>query len=178
MNTNPKETAGSKKAPLHLVPAALLEETSVALMEGIQKGYGRQNWRYSNVHATTYHAAILRHLAAWGEGEDVDPDSSNGKTHLGAIAASVAILLDAARHGTLVDDRVVRVPDSIPPDIPFPALPTGYTVWKYRGGFWKPDAVVWYSVFVAIDGGSWSAPRLGVPSGTELHYIEAIKTSP
>ena len=61
------------------------------------------NWRASPVCATTYISAILRHLNQWRDRQDDDPES--GRSHLAHIAANCAILMDAAKHGTLEDDR-------------------------------------------------------------------------
>lgn len=70
---------------------------------------GHFNWRKSKVCVTTYVAAIMRHLNAFRDGENDDPES--GLPHLAHIGASVNILLDAQACGTLVDDRSIRVAD-------------------------------------------------------------------
>lgn len=70
--------------------------------------YGAYNWRESGVSATTYVNAIMRHLNAWRDGEDLDPES--GISHLAHIACSCNIMLDADFCGTLGDDRH-KVPD-------------------------------------------------------------------
>ena len=48
----------------------------------------------------------MRHLNAWRDGEDLDPES--GLSHIAHIATSCNILLDAAACGTLQDDRNKR----------------------------------------------------------------------
>jgi hypothetical protein len=103
MNPNPKKAFGDKKVPVHLVPPALLIETAVAFKEG--RKYGPFNWRASPVEATTYIGAMYRHLMAYQDGEDLDPESTEGKTHLAGIAACCAILMDANAHGSLIDNR-------------------------------------------------------------------------
>ena len=100
---DPKGAAGAAKCPMHLLPAAALQETAWVHGHGAAK-YGPWNWRESKVNAATYVAAIMRHLDAWREGEDLDPES--GRSHLAHIAASVNILLDSQTHGCLIDDRV------------------------------------------------------------------------
>ena len=65
--------------------------------------YGRRNWRLSSILATTYVGAIRRHLNAWADGEDLDPDS--GKSHLAHIRACCAVVMDAQDCGTMDDDR-------------------------------------------------------------------------
>jgi hypothetical protein len=99
---DPKGEAGSKKTPLHLLPPYALAQTALAHAEGARK-YGPWNWRSNQVCATTYIGAIMRHLTAWQDGEDLDPDS--GLTHIAKIAACCNILMDAQHCGTLVDDR-------------------------------------------------------------------------
>lgn len=102
---DPKGEAGSRKTPLGLIPSPAMEETAKAMKYGADR-YGAYNWRKTGVCATTYVHAILRHLNAWRDGEDNDPES--GITHIAHIAASCNILMDAAACGKLEDDRVVR----------------------------------------------------------------------
>ena len=104
MGANPKQQYGDKKVPLHLVPAALDVAAAWGLGEGAIK-YGPFNWRENSVEVMTYVAAIKRHLAAWVDGEELDPDSITGKHHLDGLAASLAILLDAVRGGFAIDNR-------------------------------------------------------------------------
>jgi Domain of unknown function (DUF5664) len=77
-------------------------ETSKALYAGSKK-YGAWNWRGSKIEYMTYIGAMKRHLDLILEGENFDADSN--AHHLGCIAASCGILLDARKHGTLVDNR-------------------------------------------------------------------------
>jgi hypothetical protein len=102
---DPKGQAGSKKAPLGLVPPYAMEQTAWVHKLGAEK-YGPWNWRETGVCATTYVNAILRHLNAWRDGEDLDPES--GITHLAHIACSANILMDAEYCGKLQDDRNKR----------------------------------------------------------------------
>jgi hypothetical protein len=102
---DPKGQAGAAKTPLHLIPTVAMTSEAEALAQGRDK-YGENNWRESGVNAMTYVGAVLRHLLAWRDGEDVDPES--GVSHLGHIRANCAILLDAAHVGKLVDDRPVH----------------------------------------------------------------------
>lgn len=102
--TNPKDLIGSTKLPLHLWPTTATAAGSIALLNGALK-YGRANWRVIGVRATIYYDAALRHLAAWMEGEECDPD--DGVPHLSAALACIAILIDAKYAGKLNDDRNV-----------------------------------------------------------------------
>lgn len=101
---NPKQAYGDLKAAVHTVPPALLLGAAKAFGEGAKK-YGPFNWRMSKVEAMTYVGAILRHLSAYTDGEDVDPESTTGKLHLEGIAACVGILLDCTYGGFLIDNR-------------------------------------------------------------------------
>lgn len=100
---NPKEAFGDLKPKLHLVPETLVVYAARAMQEGLK--YGPYNWRESAVCASTYVSAVRRHLAAWWDGEETDPESATAKHHLGGAAASLAILIDALECGTLLDDR-------------------------------------------------------------------------
>lgn len=108
--SNPKDAIGSRKLDLGLVPDSLVVGAAVALTDGALK-YGRYNWRVAGVRASIYHAACRRHLAKWWNGEDCetvigdDGEPVPGVGHLSAVAACVAILLDAAAYDKLNDDR-------------------------------------------------------------------------
>lgn len=100
--TNPKDAVGSDKLPLHLFPMTAVVGGSLGLLDGMLK-YGRSNWRQAGVRVSIYVDALERHLTAYMEGEDVDPDS--GLPHLFHAIACLAILIDADAAGKLVDDR-------------------------------------------------------------------------
>ena len=99
---DPKGAAGAKKAPMWLLPPYALQQTAWVHKLGASK-YQPYNWRDTGVCATTYISAIMRHLDAWRDGEDIDPES--GVTHLAHIAASCNILMDANKCDKLIDDR-------------------------------------------------------------------------
>lgn len=100
--TDPKASQAIQKPQLQLIPPALNEETAKALMRGAEK-YGSWNWRNNKVEMMTYLGAMKRHIDCLIEGEDIDPDT--GAHHLGCVAAGCGIVLDARKHGTLVDNR-------------------------------------------------------------------------
>jgi hypothetical protein len=102
---DPKGHAGSLKTPLGLIPPTAMEQVAWAHKLGADK-YGPWNWRETGVCASTYVNAIMRHLNAWRDGEDLDPES--GFSHLAHIACSCNILMDAAAVGKLQDDRNKR----------------------------------------------------------------------
>lgn len=112
--TDPKQAAGDAKIPFAALPVAVLAEDAVAHGEGALK-YGRHNWRRGEVLASTYFAAALRHLFAWFEGEDIDPDS--GLPHLVKARASLGVLRDAQIHGTATDDRPPASPAGLMADL-------------------------------------------------------------
>jgi hypothetical protein len=102
--SNPKDLIGCNKVPLHLWPTTASAVGSLALLDGALK-YGRSNFRTVGVRASIYYDAALRHLMAWFEGEECDPDS--GLPHLGHALACLAILVDADSSGNLNDDRMI-----------------------------------------------------------------------
>jgi hypothetical protein len=104
MNTpnDPKGAIGATKTPLALIPPYAMEQTAWVHKLGSEK-YGPFNWRATGVCATTYVAAIMRHLNAWRDGEDLDPES--GISHIAHVACSCNILLDAQNCDMLQDDR-------------------------------------------------------------------------
>jgi hypothetical protein len=103
---NPKESAGRKKCPMHLLPPEFLIQTANVLGHGADK-YEAWNFRKTKVNLSTYQGAMMRHLTQIAKGEDLD---ESGFPHLAHIAASAAIVLDAAANGMLVDDRPVKHP--------------------------------------------------------------------
>lgn len=103
--SNPKDIVGSMKAPIHLWPTTATVWGSMALLEGMLK-YGRSNFRHVGVRATVYYDALNRHMMAWLEGEDIDPDS--GLPHLAKALGCLAVLLDAQMAGKLNDDRMTK----------------------------------------------------------------------
>lgn len=103
--TNPKDLIGVNKAPMSTVPANVMAELGVAMLEGASK-YGRHNYRVAGVRASVYYDATIRHLFAWWEGEDLDPDS--GMSHITKAIASLTVLRDAMIQGMSTDDRPPR----------------------------------------------------------------------
>lgn len=104
---NPKDLIGAKKLPLGLVPDTATAWTAMALLHGALK-YGRYNWRDAGVRVSIYVDALRRHVAAYWNGEDLDPES--GLPHLAHVGACVNILLDAWECDKLTDDRPQPAP--------------------------------------------------------------------
>ena len=107
--TNPKDALGIRKAPLSTVSMPVLMELGVAMMEGGMK-YGRHNYRVIGVRASVYYDALIRHMASWWEGEDIDADS--GCNHITKAIATLVVLRDAMIQNKLVDDRPPKSKDN------------------------------------------------------------------
>jgi hypothetical protein len=103
--SNPKDAIGVRKAPLSCLPMGVVAEMGAAMLEGASK-YGRHNFRAVGVRGSVYFDATMRHLIAWWEGEDVDPDS--GLSHVTKALVSLAVLRDAQMQGKCEDDRPPR----------------------------------------------------------------------
>lgn len=100
--SNPKDAVGVKKVPFSTVPAEVIADIALGMLEGARK-YGRHNYRIAGVRASVYYDAALRHLMAWWEGEDIDPDS--GLHHVTKALTSLTVLRDAMLNEKVTDDR-------------------------------------------------------------------------
>lgn len=109
MSLNPKDAVAGEKVPLHLWPVSATALGSVALLDGMGK-YGRNNFVGTQVLASVYVGAALRHIHDWFEGND--KDVVTGLHNLGHALACLAILVEAELHGTLVDDRKFGDPEN------------------------------------------------------------------
>lgn len=103
--SNPKEAIGSGKLPLHLWPTTASAMGCIGFLNGMLK-YGRSNFRAIGIRASIYYDAAIRHLNAWFEGEECDPD--DGVPHLAAALACIGIIVDAIAAGKFNDDRSVK----------------------------------------------------------------------
>lgn len=104
--TNPKESVGIKKVPFSVLPAPVLGEVGLAMLEGSRK-YGRHNYREAGVMASVYYDACLRHVTSWWEGEDIDIDS--GLSHISKAVAGLIVLRDCMMNNNWTDDRPPKV---------------------------------------------------------------------
>ena len=100
--SNPKDAVGSKKVSMSVLPANVLMEVALGLQEGALK-YGRHNYRAVGVRASVYYDATLRHLMAFWEGEDIDPDSQ--LSHVTKAISSLIVLRDSMLRENWTDDR-------------------------------------------------------------------------
>ncbi len=90
-----------EKIDLSLTPKAAIEAMDQAFMYG-QRKYGRDNYK-QGMESHRFIAAALRHIFAWQDGEELDPES--GYSHLGHALASIGMLLECQRLGSLKDTR-------------------------------------------------------------------------
>jgi len=102
--TNPKDKFGVQKASMSYVPSSVLMEVALGMHEGGLK-YGRHNYRVMGVRGSVYYDATMRHLMAWWEGEDYDPNSGADLHHISKAIASLVVLRDAMLFDKFVDDR-------------------------------------------------------------------------
>ncbi len=105
MAENPKHAFGLSKPCLSAVPIPPLMEAAMGMGEGAWK-YGRHNYRHTRIYASIYFDAVMRHMFAWWEGEDTDPDS--GLHHVTKALCSLLVLRDAQIRGMDEDDRPPR----------------------------------------------------------------------
>jgi hypothetical protein len=108
-DTNPKDAVGVRKVPMSTVPAMVMLEVGNAMLEGACK-YGRHNYRVSGVRSSVYYDAAMRHLMAWWEGQDTDPDS--GCSHIVKAIAGLTVLRDAMLNEKITDDRPPKFDDA------------------------------------------------------------------
>lgn len=93
------------KVPLELLPVEALTEIAKVLAFGAEK-YGRHNWRKGMAWSRLV-GAILRHLFAWVQGENKDPES--GLSHLAHAGCDILFLLTYALNNSGTDDRHKQV---------------------------------------------------------------------
>jgi len=104
-DANPKDAAARSKPNQACAPATAAYWWGYVHEQGAFK-YAAFNWRRAPVKASVYVEAARRHLELLAAGEVNDPDS--GAPHAAHVMASMAILIDAYYHNTLVDDLGAR----------------------------------------------------------------------
>ena len=103
---DPKGEAGAAKPGLDNISLAAQYYEGAVMKQGVDT-YGAYSWCEHSMKASTYYNAILRHLSAWWQGEDLDPTS--GLPHMAHIRASAGILIDQQETNRLIDDRPKRL---------------------------------------------------------------------
>ena len=106
--SNPKELVGVKKIPMSTLSCPVIMEMALGMQEGSLK-YGRHNYRVAGVSASMYYDAAMRHLMAWWEGEDIDPES--GVSHVIKAMTSLCVLRDGMIQDKWTDDRPITSPE-------------------------------------------------------------------
>lgn len=106
--SNPKDAVGIKKVPFSVIPWGVIAELGLAMLEGALK-YGRHNYRSIGVRTSVYFDAALRHLSAFWEGQDIDPES--GVHHVVKAIACLTVLRDSQLRGNVTDDRPPSMSD-------------------------------------------------------------------
>jgi hypothetical protein len=89
MNTVGKKD-DSDKPMMQLLPLDVLMEVSKVLTVGAHH-YGKDNWKIVPEAEDRYTGALLRHLAAWRNGEE--KDSETGLSHLAHLACNAVFLV-------------------------------------------------------------------------------------
>lgn len=89
------------KPPVDLLPSWPLVEIAKVLGFGAGK-YSRYNWA-EGMDWSRPTAALMRHVLAWKEGEDLDEES--GLSHLAHAGCCILFLLAYQRYGLGRDDR-------------------------------------------------------------------------
>jgi hypothetical protein len=91
----------SDKLPLNLLSTEALNQTAAVLAFGAQK-YAEHNWRKGFAWSRPL-AAAMRHITAFNDGEDCDPES--GLSHLAHAACCIMFLLEFQKTHPELDDR-------------------------------------------------------------------------
>lgn len=89
------------KLPLHLLSTEAMNQTAAVLKFGAIK-YAEHNWRKGFTWSRPL-AAAMRHITAFNNGEDTDPES--GLSHLAHAACCIMFLLEFEKTHKELDDR-------------------------------------------------------------------------
>ncbi len=95
------------KDPWHLLPTDALRGVVRVLAFGASK-YTARNWEQGIAYSRLY-SALLRHLTAWYEGEDKDPET--GLSHMAhVVCCGLFLLAFVVRGRGDLDDRPIGMP--------------------------------------------------------------------
>jgi len=112
--------ADAGKAPISLIPRESIEGVAAVLGFGAKK-YAAHNWRGGMQWSRLIDAA-LRHLTAFNDGEDTDPES--GLPHLDHAACCLAFLTTYQKQGLGEDNRYRKPAPVVDADVkPLPQAP-------------------------------------------------------
>lgn len=92
------------KPSISLVPPEAIVAAANVYGFGASK-YGENNWRddLDKFPYSRHYNSIMRHMLAWHNGEDIDPESGLPHTH--HALTQMMILITCEMHGKEVDDR-------------------------------------------------------------------------
>lgn len=93
------------KAPLARLPWAGISEAAMVMEYGNQKYGDYDNYR-KGMEISRNLSCAMRHIAAFMEGEDNDPESK--RSHLGHAICRLAYVLQNQKDGVAIDDRPGR----------------------------------------------------------------------
>lgn len=96
----------SNKVRVDLLPIGPMTEIADVFTFGARKYFANSYRNGETVDWSRTYGSILRHLFAFWNGEDNDPES--GKSHLAHAGTQLMILMEHARHNTNKDDRFKR----------------------------------------------------------------------
>lgn len=89
------------KPPLSMIPRSALEAEARVMAYGAEK-YGRDNWR-GGFKWSRLIDATMRHIVAFADGEDNDPET--GLSHLAHLRCCAGFLIEHVEAGLGEDDR-------------------------------------------------------------------------
>ena len=112
-NTGTALKFDGEKLPLNLLSTEAMNQTAAVLKFGAQK-YAEHNWRKGFTWSRPL-AAAMRHLTAFNDGEDKDPES--GLSHLAHAACCIMFLLEFEKTHPELDDRYKPVQKASQPSI-------------------------------------------------------------
>lgn len=89
------------KLRMDLVPTSAIKAMAEVLTKGAEK-YDERQWEKGHDWSTPY-ASLMRHLTAWWEGENKDPESE--LSHLSHVIMNVAMLIEYEQNYPELDNR-------------------------------------------------------------------------
>ena len=95
------------KPRMDLLSSVWLQGTAEVLTYGAKK-YAAHNWR-KGIHASRLYAALQRHLTAWNDGHDLDPETQ--LSHLLHASCCLMFLYETMERRMDLDDRYKQSPD-------------------------------------------------------------------
>lgn len=100
--TNKARTNDDGKPPLAMLPWGALEQVAMVQLYGAKKYGTFQNYR-KGMEVSRNLSCAVRHIAAYMEGETLDPES--GESHLAHAACRLLFVLQNEADGVAIDDR-------------------------------------------------------------------------